>query len=78
MATVTRVRLLGLEGRPCIARGEPRFAAEPRDHAPTNASGEPKTSRHTGVLRARNNPVIASPVRKKTVRHAFNVDESVT
>jgi hypothetical protein len=22
----------GLEGRPCIARGEPRFAAEPREY----------------------------------------------
>ena len=37
----SRPRSYGLEGRPFIARGEPRFAAEPRDHAPTNASGEP-------------------------------------
>ena len=26
------LRFFGLEGRPCIARGEPRFAAEPREY----------------------------------------------
>ena len=57
----------GLEGRPFIARGEPHFVAEPRDRAPTNALGEPKTLPHAGVFRARNSPIIASPVRKKTV-----------
>jgi hypothetical protein len=59
-------RSYGLEGRPSIARGEPRFAAEPRDHTRINTSGEPKTLPHTGVFRARNNPVIALPERRKT------------
>ncbi len=27
-----RSRFFGLEGRPCIARGEPRFAAEPLEY----------------------------------------------
>jgi hypothetical protein len=32
MASYSSPLFFGLEGRPCIARGEPRFAAEPREY----------------------------------------------
>jgi hypothetical protein len=65
LVLASRPRSFGLEGRSCIARGEPHFAAEPRDHEPTIVSGEPTTWHHTGVLRARNKPIIASPAERK-------------
>jgi hypothetical protein len=41
-------RFFGLEGRPCIARGEPRFRVErnPRYTRGDKVSGEPTTTRH--------------------------------
>ena len=36
---VSRPLFFGLEGRPCIARGEPRFAAEPREYGWANVRG---------------------------------------
>jgi hypothetical protein len=34
-----RSRFFGLEGRPCVARGEPRFAAEPREYGRPKVRG---------------------------------------
>jgi hypothetical protein len=55
-----RTPFFGLEGRPCIARGKPRFAAPPRVHVPENMTGEPTTACQTGGLRARHRPRTAS------------------
>ena len=59
-----------------VARGQPRFAAPPRVHAPANMSGEPKTACQTGGLRARNRPRTASTRRARHIAPPISVSAS--
>ena len=56
MPSVLRSQFFGPEGRPCIAWGEPRFAADPGYTVGGKSAGESSTAIHTGIRRARNNP----------------------
>jgi hypothetical protein len=61
-AIVRRPACRPRSGCPFVARGEPRFrlGATPSKRQ-ENKSGEAETRNFTGVFRARNKPVIASP-----------------
>ena len=74
----SRPRSYGLEGRPFIARGEPHFAAEPREYGRRRIGGR---AQDIATHRRSPSPQQAEHClagRKKTRRHASNENEWVT